>query len=48
MSKWKLKYNFKEKSNKKWELEAFCDSDFAGDKEKRINLVKPQNATILK
>ena len=37
-SKWGLKYEFKEKSSKKWELKAFCDSDFAGDKEKRISI----------
>ena len=37
-SKWGLKYEFKEKSSKKWKLEAFCDSNFAEDKEKRISI----------
>ena len=37
-SKWGLKYKFKEKSSKKWKLEAFCDSNFAEDKEKRISI----------
>ena len=37
-SKWGLKYELKENSSKKWELKAFCDSDFAGDKEKRISV----------
>ena len=37
-SNWGLKYEVKENLHKKWELKAFCDSDFVGDKEKRISV----------
>ena len=37
-SSWGLKYEINESSKWKWELKVFCDSDFAGDKEKRISI----------